>query len=209
MQHPTIDDILLIKTVIAHLKQLSVLSYTEDEASIRVASTSLRALLVEGMLERAWRVSCIGGPMTFRTWSIISVQGDDVIAFCGGGEMLPGMAFSTCWNAKLAELTFNLKDFCKRPRIQIGAEEISTVELIKYVANTLGGVHFDPEGKSVKSANRRVFDLLHRLEAGEMAGLPLQINNRNLLHHEVLSIAQVLTRSPEVNRLNKWSAPTA
>jgi hypothetical protein len=83
---------------------------------------------------------------------------------------------------------------------------ISTMEVIKYVANTLGGAHFDPEGKSSKS-QKPAFDLLRRLEAGEFRGLPFVVNARNLLHHEILSIGQVVIRSPEVARLRAWREP--
>ncbi|MFY9629183.1 MAG: hypothetical protein WAK03_13675 [Methylocystis sp.] len=209
MQRLTQTDIALVKTVNAHLKQLSVLSsaHNADEADIRVASSSLRFLLVEESLAWAWRASGLGGSMTFKTWCIISTEGNDVIAYCGGGDVLPGMPFSACRNAKLAELSLNLHDFCKRTRIQIGKEKISTVQLIQYVANTLGGAHFDPEGKSPKS-RKPAFDLLRRLEAGEFGGLPLLVNDRNLLHHELFSVAQALVRSPDVARLKTWGVTT-
>jgi hypothetical protein len=205
MQHPTQTEIELVKTVNAHLKQLSVLSsaHNAEEADIRVASGSLRFLLVDDWLARAWRTSGFGGSMTFKTWCIASTEGNDVIAYCGGGDLLPGIPFSACRNAKLAEYSLNLHDFCERTRIKIGTVEISAVQLIKYVANTLGGSHFDPEGKSLKS-KKPAFDLLRRLEAGEFVGLPFLVNDRNLLHHELFSVAQALIRSPDVARLKTW-----
>jgi hypothetical protein len=207
MQHLTQTDISLIRTVNAHLNRLSgALAFNADEASLRVASGSLRFLLVEGSLGRAWKTSRLGGPITFRAWCITSTEGDDVVAYCGGGDVLPGMPFSACFNAKLAELPLDLAAFCQRPRIQVGMVKVSTVQLVKYVANTLGGAHFDPEGKSPKSRTP-IFDLLRRLEAGQPSGFISEVNGRNLLHHEVLSIAQVVTRSPEVTRLRAWREP--
>ena len=91
--------------------------------------------------------------------------------------------------------------------IQVGSVKVSTIQLVQYVANTLGGAHFDPEGKSPKSC-KPLFDLLRRLEAGEFGGLPFRVNDRNLLHHEILSVAQALIRSPEVTRLIAWRAPS-
>jgi hypothetical protein len=96
----------------------------------------------------------------------------------------------------------------KQPRIQIGAVKVSTVELIKYVANTLGGSHFDPEGKSPKS-KKPVFDILRRVEAGEFPTFVSQVNGRNLLHHEILSVAQVVIRSPQVVLLSAWRESAA
>jgi|SRR5579859_1654132 len=206
MHHQSPTDTALIGTVKAHLGQLSnMAAHDADESTLRVASASLRYLLVEDMLARAWRASRYGGPVTFRTWCIISTSGDDVIAYCGGGELLPGFPISACRNAELAERSLDLTAFRQRPRIQVGAVKVSTVELIQYVANTLGGAHFDPEGRSPKS-RKPVFDLLRRLEAGEVNGLNLLVNDRSLLHHEILSVIETLLRSPEVARLRNWNA---
>jgi hypothetical protein len=196
----------LIKIVNAHLNQLSAQSvFNADEASLRVASGSLRFLLVDDMLVRAWRASDERGPMRFKTWGIASTHGDDVIAYCGGGDNLPGMPTSMCRNATLKELWLDLKDFWQRPRIQIGTVKVSTVELVQFVANTLGATHFDPEGKSLKS-RKPVFNLLRDVEAGRIGNLGMLVNNRNLLHHEVLSIAQAVIRSPEVAQLRACTA---
>jgi hypothetical protein len=190
----------LIETTNAHLGQLLVLGHDASRASVRVASASLRFLLVEGALNRAWKAAAIGGPIRLKTWCIIGGKGENVLAYCGGGDILPGIPFSACRGAELAEKWLNLSDVCRRPRIQVDAVKISTIEVIKYVANTLGGMHYDPEGKSPKS-RKAPFDLLRRLESGELPGLPFEVNGRNLLHHEVLSIAQSVTRSPDVVQL--------
>lgn len=95
-----------------------------------------------------------------------------------------------------------MKDFCRQTRILIGREAASTTDIIKYVANALGGTHFDPAGKTA-----RKYDLLRRVEAGEVGQLFLQVNNRNPRYHEVLSIAQAVTCSPQIKELFEWSAP--
>ena len=198
MKRPTQTDISLIRRVNAHVKTLSSLSvHDADEANLAVASSSLRFLLVEDWLGRAWKASGLRRPMTFKAWCITSTQGGDVVAYCGGGDVLPGIPISVCHNATLAERSLDLAAFCRKPRIQIGTINVSTVQLIQYVANTLGGSHFDPEGKSPRS-RKPVFDLLRRVEAGEFPGFISQVNGRNLVHHELLSVGQVVIRSPEV-----------
>jgi hypothetical protein len=204
MHGPSATEIALIDSVIAHLANLArFAAFNVDEANLRVASTSLRYLLVEDMLARAWKASGFGGPMTFRAWCVASTQGEDAVAYCGGGEVLPGIPSSICWNATLVERSLDLKAFQLSARIQVGAVKVSTIELIQYVANTLGGAHFDPEGRSPRS-RKPVFDLLRRLETEDFAGLTIKMNNRNLLHHEVLSVAQTLLCSSEVSRLRTW-----
>lgn len=207
MQRFRQTDIDLIEAVNAHLTQLVTASrYDANQASLRVVSVSLRFLLVDDYLVRAWKASGLGGAMTFRTWCIVSAEGDNVIAYCGGGDVLPGIPISACLNAKLGERSLNLVDFCKRPRIQIGAVKVSTAQLVQFFANTLGGAHFDPEGRSPRS-RKPAFDLLRRLEAGEHSSFISQVNGRNLLHHELLSVAQTVIRSPQVVQLRQWRKP--
>ncbi len=175
-----------------------------DEPTLLVASNSLRSLLVAGMLKQSWKASGLGGPMTFKTWCIVDTEGDDVLAYCGGGDVLPGIPISACRNAKLAERTLDLDTLCRQPRIHFGANKVTTVQLIQYVSNNLGGSHFDPQGISPRS---RRHDLLRRLDAGEFGRLGLEVNKRSLLHHEVLSVAQTVVRSPQVAQLSAWPVP--
>jgi hypothetical protein len=194
-------DLELIETVQAHLRNLASMSvYNADQPTARIATAALRALISEEMLQRAWGASGLRGPMTFKTYFIASTSGDDVIAYCGGGDILPNVPISVCRNATLQERTLNLKDFCRQTRIQIGTATASTTDIIKYVANALGATHFDPNGKTA-----RKYDLLRRIEAGEVGQLFLQVNDRNPLYHEILSIAQTVIRSPQVKELLEWS----
>ena len=84
---------LLIETVQAHLRSLASMSvYNADQPTARIATAALRALISEEMLQRAWGASGLRGPMTFKTYFIASTSGDDVIAYCGGGDILPNDA---------------------------------------------------------------------------------------------------------------------
>ena len=106
-----------------------------------------------------------------------------MVAYCGGGELLPGIPFSAAHGAETAELTLDLDAFRKRARIQVGDVKISTVQLVKYVANTLGGSHFDP-GKSIKLNHKsRSSTCSADLRAGEIPFFISHVNGRNLLHH--------------------------
>jgi len=196
-------DLDLVKTVQAHIRNLSSLSgYGADEPTARIATATLRALLSEEMLQRAWLAAGLRGPITFKTY-FIARAGDDAVAYCGGGDVIPNVPFSVCRNAELEERVLNLRDFCRQPRILIGAEKASSFDIIKYVSNALGGTHFDPAGKAA-----RKYDFLRRIEAGEIGQLFIShIGDRNLLYHEVLSIAQAVTRSPQIEELLGWSAP--
>src|SRR4051794_17806103 len=104
MRQISADEVKLIKTVRAHLRLLTGLSvYNVDEATLRAGSASLRALLVEQMLIQAWKASGIGGPITLRAQCIDSINGPDAVAFCGGGDLLPGIPFAASFNATVVE----------------------------------------------------------------------------------------------------------
>src|SRR4051812_3402267 len=103
-------DVSLIKTVQAHLRSLASLSGHEaDEATVRIASGALRALISDEMLQRAWSASGLRGPVTLKTYFITRTVGDDVVAYCGGGDILPNIPFSVCRNAELQERVLNLR----------------------------------------------------------------------------------------------------
>jgi len=198
----TPEDIQLINTVNAHLRQVANSStYNSDEATLTVITGSLRFLLADGNLARAWHLSNIRGPMTFRTSCIVSTGTGEVVAFCGGGDILPGIPGAVSWNAETREKVLDLNTFCRAVRIQVGSEKISTVELIQYVANALGGSHLDPFGKASKKPKA---ETLRKLMSGEIEMSGIRINDRNLVHHEILSIGQILIRSPEVAALRAW-----
>jgi hypothetical protein len=196
-------DLDLIKTVQAHLKNLASLSgHGADEPTTRIATATLRALLSEEMLQRAWHASGLRGPVTFRTYFIANA-GNDAVAYCGGGHIIPNVPFSACHDARLEERVLNLKDFCRQTRIQVGKEKASTTDIIKYVANALGATHFDPIGRAAVK-----YGLLRRIEAGEAGQLFIsKINDLNPLYHEIFSISHAVTRSPQINELLVWTAP--
>jgi len=202
MKQNSVEDARLIEIVNAHLTQIEAATrHDVGEATLRAMSGSLRLLLPDQNLGRAWRASDIGGPMTFKAYCIESTGAGEIVALCGGGDLLPNIPFSACRGAKLKEKTLDLKAYCQSTRIQVGNVEISTVELIQYAANAMGGSHFDPSGKASKKPKAAI---LRKLETGEIQGVPLLVNQRNLLHHEILSIAQTVIRSPQVAALRAW-----
>ena len=108
--------------------------------------------------------------MTFKTYRITNA-GNDAIAYCGGGDILPNVPVSVCHNARLEERVLNLRDFGRQTKILVGREKASTTDIIKYVANALGAAHFDPTGKTAHK-----YDLLRRIEAGK-SGADVRFSN--------------------------------
>lgn len=149
MKPPSRHDLDLVKTVQAHVRNLMSLSGHEaDEATLRIATGTLRALLSEEMLQRAshWPSSSAYIPDLLHRKGWRKMQSH----ICGGGDIIAGVPFSACHNAELKRSVLNLKDFCRQTRILVGDDKASTTDIIKYVANALGAAHYDPIGKAAR-----------------------------------------------------------
>ena len=80
-------DLDLIKTVQAHLLKASLLCQAmELMTTTQIATATLT--LSEDMLQRAWYASGLPRSVTFKTYFIANA-GNDAIAYCGGGDILP------------------------------------------------------------------------------------------------------------------------
>jgi hypothetical protein len=204
----TAGEIDLIKTTIAHCRALSkVISPWVSEHDLRVASASLRFLLVDDNLVRAWRASRLGGPIVVEANCFSAPPDSSAVAFCGGAEILPGVPVSISWgDVDLVKKRLNLKDFLNSACIYFKGTAISRHNLIKYVANTKGGSHYDPGGVSPKSQAKK-FEILRTLENEGMSGLEVAMNGRNPVHHELASVIQSIISSPELQKLSQVVPP--
>ncbi len=192
----------LIKTAQAHLRALGQANVpTIDEHALRVASAPLRFLLVEGNLLRAWRALGTTGPIQMEAYCFTTMPPSNAVGYCGGGDVLPGVPLSMGWGEMTLNMkTLNLHAFLDEPCICAKGLRVTRRELVKYIANTKGGTHYDPQGRSPKS-NGVKFALLREMERDGFAGLGIKVNDRNLVHHELYSIIQSLLRSVQVKRI--------
>lgn len=203
MKTHTREEVDLLKMSAEHLLSLrQAAAPIAGEHRLRIASASLRFLLVEDNLLKAWKVSGIGGPIVVDAMDFASPPGPQSVGFSGGAEIMPGVPFSTGWGDDVhwEPKRFNLPDFLRAPCIYFKGMKVSRHVLIQFIANTKGGNHYDPAGRAQKSQSEK-FELLRRLEQEGLAGLSLAVNNRNLIHHEVASIIVSLLRSKEIQRL--------
>lgn len=198
------EDTGIIPVVQAHLRAIARWSVAKtSEHELRVASGSLRLLLCQEGVQRAWKATGLGGPVMVSAMCIDTYRPDAVV-FCGGGDVLPGMTFSTAHNATLKQKTLNLTDYINRPCAILGGVKISTWELVMFVANNLGGSHYDPQGKSSKV--KAAYEALRRFETGNTPGLFISaVNGVNQTHHELLSISQTILASREIQNLITWT----
>jgi hypothetical protein len=94
-----------------------------------------------------------------------------------------------------------LREFATATALVVNGTPVNRRTLINYVANKLGGAHFDPSRmngkygaiyKLLDEANRRKFGLAIDGVVGK---------EKPIIYFELLSISQVLVRSPDVQML--------
>jgi hypothetical protein len=96
-----------------------------------------------------------------------------------------------------------LSDYLRSPAAIILGVEVSRSDVIRYVANKLGGAHFDPD-RSRKGDDRLA--LLDQELAVIVPGTKAGINN---VYAELLTVAQVVGESGDAARLRAAFASTA
>lgn len=202
----------LIKTVVEQLRSL------RDEWNQQVELTSvirnsnvLRMLLVEGNLEKAWWLCGYTFPLLVKAFTLSkllnAIRKDKILAAFTGGALYRGARFALGLltltedregktkegKPHMEELT--LDNYLKSPCMIIQGTDINRVELIKYVANKLGGTHIDFQRKVNKPLEQKfmVLDSLHNYE---------QVD-KNIIPYQLLSIGQELVASRRIQRLMK------
>lgn len=178
-----------------------------DDHSLRRGSTILRMLLVEGNLQRAWKsVGMKGKPTIIAPRLEVLLDGKDkssiVAAFAGGGEykgiyVALGVinrgskaARYSPQDSKPTEHPFGLREFMESCGVFLNGEKIKRRDVVKYVANKLGGAHLDFTRKD--AGRDHVYVLL------DTVGPLFQVLDKGIVYYELLSIGQLLIRSPDI-----------
>ena len=211
----TKEEVYLIRTVINSLRYLRGEWHQNVELETVIRNSNvLRLLLVDGNLERAWRLCGYTFPIRVRAITLSDIlntyeRSRILTAFAGGAlhhgaRWALGIVLISDTDAKkqpqssqkppkLIELS--LQDYVQTPCMIIRELDINRLELIKYVANKLGGTHIDFTRKSNKPLEQKFLylDSLHNYE---------QVD-KNIIPYELLSIGQELVNSRHIQRLMK------
>lgn len=200
------------------LEDLALLRNTWNDdiapARLRNDSAILRKLLIHGDLARAWRDSGRQGEPRVTAPDLKHYLGDFdrkkiVLAQAGGatyrgltlalnmvveGAVSPGAHYPE-GESPFKELP--LSRFVDGPTIVAGGVAVKRSDLIKYVANKMGGAHFDETRKATDMAFKA------------LDGLPQQIvwngaGDFDIRHYEMLAIGQlVVTSAPIASWMNE------
>ena len=192
------------------------LCYLRDEwndriepAAIRITGSLLRRLLVDDKLQKAWNeINSKTQPPNFRIVYVDTTAGNftsDEIEFIlsGSAEYNEASAENIMLikgNRKLLKtpiVTVPLKKFSKATCVQIKHIKINNQELIRYVCNKLGGVHYDYERKNKAIENKFKY-LDYLLKKQTWAGI--DILGLDPVRFQFLSIGQIISRSSDIRK---------
>jgi len=213
----------LLEVVANHLRFLcEEWDQNIDDESLRRSSNVLRMLLVEPNLLNAWQIAGfsrepeIVAPTLEKHLQTYSLN-DILFATAGGAEYKGTTIAMLCISSEartpeqIREISkigpFILKhhklvEFSESTCIIVRGLSVNRRELIKYVANKLGGDHIDLRRDLSKPLEQK-FAYLDKIRE------TIQVAEKNAIYYEILSIGQSLVRSDDVQRLRnrlqmKW-----
>ena len=212
------DLLRIIRDDLVFLQNLNFKKPTRTE--VRLSSVVLRRLLFEGLLQAGWNIcfeeSYPSIPATDLEDMLEKVPSKYIhYAYAGGADtegaqhigyfllVVPKDEFDNQdAESKVKEIQglfkpgakrdFSLPEFIRSACVISGSARISRLELVKYVANKLGGVHWDNErrGWSNPVSSRHLL-----LDEGHLivGRLPAPL-------YETLSIAEALASAPDIEK---------
>lgn len=192
-----------------------------SRTDVRIASSILRRLLHEEMFFVAWQIAGLEGEPSISAVDLQTMVADLPpryihYAYAGGAKtegahhqgyvllVVPAEEAKTEGHEQVSKRVaklikqptvrgFLLAEFLHSPSVISGEARVSRLQVVRYVANKLGGVHWDNkrgEWTDPIGSRQRLLDENHMI-VGRLTG-PL---------YEVLSIAQAISTSSDTTRL--------
>ena len=187
-----------------------------SDDALRRGSASLRLLLVQNELQRAWKAAGFEREPSITCAGLFGFPVENFKFWSAGGARCNGIEIQSVFEPRTRQLgqemsakileTLNsgthrelvkLSQFTAAPCLIDGGVPVSRRTLIKYIANKLGGTHLDskrdePEGP--------LFRILDRLRAERVQA------DKPVIYFELLAIGQALAASPDMLNLMETHA---
>jgi len=173
-----------------------------DDVWLRRASAILRRLLVDDELGRAWRQAGFGGePLILAPFHEITMAPGARLLYAGSFDSpregrAPTVLVAAGKEPGNSRLTSTiealpLSAFMRGACMNVLGTAISRRDLVKYVANKLGGAHFDQARHPTRDAAYLQLD----------AALSVfMIQDRSSVFFELLTLVRTLVASPDIQR---------
>ena len=187
-----------------------------SDNSLRISSSILRRLLIEGALNKVAhmmkikiRILC---PLMYKEIDFDEL--DDASFWQAGGGRSKGLraAEITLYDRALSESEIKnmyeggrkrrgktypekLSKYLHQPSFVVNGVKINREEVIKYVNNKIGGTHYDPNRKDNKLEEK--YKLLDKVNES------MEVASRNAVYYELVSVGQSIIKSKDVIKLRK------
>ena len=202
----------IIEVVVSDLKfLLEEWDDSVDDHSLRRSSPVLRRLLVHNDLQKAWLDLGMEKEPQIKVSTLSPIlqsipKGKIIFASAGGakykGRELRGMFMANYamspeeikqnYSQGLPEEILGLRAFVNAPAVVINGQEISRKTVIKFIANKLGGDHFDQ--KRSENTEEIQFSLL------DQATSQIKLADKNAVYFELLSAGQALINADDIKK---------
>ena len=189
-----------------------------SDGELRRGSAVLRRLLIHGELQRAWKAAGNKSQPTVPAVLLPELPFSVVEFASAGGAQFNGMQVSAVFSAKpgtrlpdklkeqlsalskAGELVRNLRlsEFLSASCLVVDGVPVSRRQLVTFVANKLGGAHYDPSRDDKDGPFFRLLD---------KARTVWTVSDKPAVYLEVLAVGQALSRSADLARLCGLAAP--
>lgn len=185
-----------------------------DDISLRHGSVLLRRLLIDGDFFKAWKkLNFAGHPYVVAPrveYFLKKKVAENIKWIIAGGGQYKGVkaAFGILIKGERSPAVpkgidpinhkFSLGSFVNSTSIYVDRVCISRGEIIKYVANKLGGAHFDANRDKPLGVKFRLLD--ENIDSFQIQHIS-DLKGKNAVYFELLSIGQLIGESPGVARL--------
>jgi len=182
-----------------------------DDDTLRRFSATLRQLLVDegGLMQKVedWiQTKCY---VQASSRNMENAGSDDTAFFSTGGARFNGMTIQDITisnrvldakeirdnysnNSRPRLVKYSIEKYLSAPCITYEGETFNRTDLIKFVANKLGGTHYELEKKK-----------LARMRSLDNAKEQIYIAGKSSIYYEFLSIGQTIVKSKYTNKLKK------
>lgn len=181
-----------------------------SDSLLRQSSAVLRRLAVEGDYGRAWRSVGFEREPRVRTMTLDgilrSIPAKRLLYASPGGALLQGAELGQIVIPKalynlppddgsgLNTTQLGLSAFMDAPGAVIRGDLISRRDIVKFVANKLGGAHYDPDRRDSRAFEELDW-LMTTRSIARMAFL-----DKSPLYFDLVSIGQAIAKSPDADR---------
>lgn len=207
-QKPTIDEI--IRVVAEDLEYLRAEWHDQvTDAALRRGSVQLRHLLADGLLQRAWKAAGLEKEPRIRSVDLATFlqkhyRPHEIRFATAGGARYRGKEVGAIWETFVLphsrpmvlpnvdpRVVRGLKEFTESYCMIVHGYPVRRREVVKYIANKLGGAHLD---RSRNKPEDRVYQVL------DTVAETIKQVDKDAVYFELLSIGQDIARSPDIDR---------